>query len=150
MLRQSITPRPPAFAVRTIEQVRSVKRRFLKLEKNGHCQFDDFLLQLATEGGYDAEMISIFSIINQLTNLRPMRGNKHHELGDAYTHLASNGKSYRVRHYEIKTSNLRVYYVHFPPHDEIVVLLGKKNTQGEDLTSFEGLVAQYLEFVSTI
>ena len=131
----------PTFELRLLDQVRG-KVKFYKLLRNGQCQFDAFLAQLEQEGNLVAEIVSAFNLMEQVANNRPLPGTKCHPLGPAYTHLAG-GKSYRVRQHEIKTKNLRLYYFHFHPTGEIVVLLGKKNTQREDINAFNSLVAQY-------
>ena len=120
---------------------------FHKLVKDDRCQFDDFLAQLYREGNYAAEVAQLINLMDQIAKCRPLRGNKYHPLGPAYDHRA-NGKAYRVRHHEIKTNNLRLYYFHLHPTGDIVVLLGKKSTQAEDIAGFEGLVAQYLNYLS--
>lgn len=136
---------PPAFTLTPIEQVRG-KLVFHKLFKQGRCQFDEFLAQLAAEGNYLHEVDTLFNTLDQLAKLRPLRGTKHHPLGEAYTHHA-HGKTIRVRAYEVKTKQLRLYYLHVPPTNEVVVLLGKKNTQPADISHFQNLVTQYLDFV---
>ncbi|MGI4873412.1 MAG: hypothetical protein ACRYFX_19815 [Janthinobacterium lividum] len=82
--------------------------------------------------------------MDQLARLKRLRGEQHHSLGTlAYS---VGGRQHEVTLYEIKTTNLRIYYFHDPPTTEVVVLMGKKNTQPEDISSFEGLVDQYLKF----
>lgn len=136
---------PLAFGTVPIEQIGG-KLVFYKLFKKGHCQFDDFLTQLAAEGTYTHEIDTLFVTLDQLAKCRPVRGNKYHALGSAYTHQA-HGNSLRVRLHEVKTKQLRLYYLHLPPANEIVVLLGKKNTQAADISQFRNLVSQYLDFI---
>lgn len=137
--------RLPAFSVQPIEQVGG-KRLFYKLFKQGNCQFDNFIVQLAAEGAYTHDLDTLFNTLDQLAKLRPLRGNKHHPLGESYTHQA-HGVAIRVREWEIKTKQLRLYYIHLPPTDDVVIFFGKKNTQAADISQFQGLVKQYLDFL---
>ena len=138
-------PRLPAFSVQPIEQVGG-KRLFYKLFKHDSCQFDDFISQLAAEGTYTHDLGTLFNTLDQLARLRPIRGTKHHALGEAYTHQA-HGVTIRVREWEVKTKQLRLYYIHLPPTDDVVVFFGKKNTQVADISQFQSLVKQYLDFL---
>lgn len=141
----SAAPQPPLFHTEPLELTRPGKLRFVKLLKEGKCQFDDFLAQLEWEGGYTKEVDALINLMDQRGRLKHLPGTKHHDLG-FYIHTAS-GRPYQVRLYEFKTANLRVYYFHHPPDNEVIVLMGKKNTQDQDLNSFESLVGQYLQFL---
>ncbi len=136
--------RLPLFETKQIAQARPGRLSFVKLIKRGTCQFDDFLTQLEQEGGYEKEVDKAVNFMDQLARLKRLRGEQHHSLGK-FSHSV-NGKLHEVTLYEIKTSNLRIYYFHEPPITEVVVLMGKKNTQPEDISSFESLVGQYLDF----
>ena len=139
-------PQPPLFETVPLELVRPAKLRFVKLLKNGVCQFDEFLAQLESEGGYIKQIAVAVNIMDQRTRLKHLPGEKHHDLG-TYTVSVQSRAPYTVRLYEIKTADLRIYYLHHPPNEEVVVLMGKKNTQDEDISAFEGLVDQYLRFI---
>lgn len=139
--------RPPQFETAPLELTRPGKLHFVKLFKNGICQFDDFLGQLFSEGGYEKEVATAISIMDQRTRLKPLPGEKHHDLG-TYTLNIPRRAPYTVRLYEIKTASLRIYYFHHPPDEEVVVLMGKKNEQGQDINAFTSLVDQYLRFIS--
>lgn len=140
----SKTPKPPLFSIKRIKQSRPSTLRFVKLVKNGNCQFDDFLQQIEDEGGYDKEVDKAIRFMDHLAQRKHLTGDKHHDYG---THACSvKGKVYEVRLFEIKTKNLRIYYFHQSPYDEIVVLMGKKNTQAASESAFKSLVDQYLIF----
>jgi hypothetical protein len=141
----SSTPKALRFEIRRIEQTRPGKLRFVQLAKKGICQFDVFLEQLAQEGGYEKEVDKAINFMDQLARLKPLRGEQHHPLGTLKYSIG--GTMHSVSLYEIKTKNLRIYYFHHPPSTEVVVLMGKKNTQDSDISSFEGLVGQYLKFL---
>lgn len=136
--------RLPLFEIIQIEQARPGRLSFVKLVKRGICQLDDFLTQLEQEGGYEKEIDKAVNFMDQLARLKRLRGTQHHSLGTLRHSIE--GRIYEVTLYEIKTSNLRIYYFHEPPITEVVVLMGKKNTQPEDISSFESLVGQYLNF----
>ena len=138
-------PPPPLFETRRLDQSRPGKLTFVKLLKKGACQFDDFLTQLEREGGYDKEVDKAINLMDQLARCKPLRGPQHHALGTLGRTVK--GKTHTVTCYEIKTANLRIYYFHHPPNTEIVVFMGKKNTQPTDLSAFESLVGRYLEFI---
>jgi hypothetical protein len=134
----------PVFETQAIELARPARLTFVKLVKRGVCQFDEFLTQLEQEGGYEKEVDKAVNLMDQLARLKRLRGEQHHGLGTlAYS---INGKMHEVTLYEIKTANLRLYYFHDPPTTEVIVLMGKKNTQAEDISSFESLVGQYLNY----
>lgn len=134
----------PQFETRALELARPARLTFVKLLKRGLCQFDEFLTQLEQEGGYEREVDKAVNLMDQLARLKRLRGEQHHSLGTLVCTIG--GRRHEVTLYEIKTANLRIYYFHDPPTTEVVVLMGKKNTQPEDISSFEGLVGQYLTF----
>jgi len=137
--------KPPLFETKAIEQARPGTLTFVKLVKRGECQFDSFLEQLEQEGGYENEVDKSINFMDQLARLKRLRGKQHHKIGTLSCSVK--GKVHEVTLYEIKTSSLRVYYFHHPPATEVVVLMGKKNTQPEDISSFESLVGQYIDFL---
>ena len=134
----------PLFETQVLELARPARLTFVKLSKRGICQFDEFLTQLEQEGGYEKEVDKAVNLMDQLARLKRLRGEQHHSLGTLSYSIG--GTMHEVTLYEIKTANLRVYYFHDPPTTEVVVFMGKKNTQSEDISSFEGLVDQYLRY----
>lgn len=101
-------PRPSLFKTAPLELTRPGKLHFVKLFKNGTCQFDEFLGQLYREGGYEKEVATAISIMDQRARLKPLPGQKHHDLG-TYTLNMPHQSPYSVRLYEIKTASLRIY-----------------------------------------
>lgn len=141
----SKSPAPPPFEIKRIKQTQPRQKRFVKLVKDGVCQYDEFLKQLELEGNFQKEVDKTIRYMDHLAQLKHLTGDKHHDYG-VYSCSVKN-KVYEVRMYEIKTKNLRIYYFHQPPKDEIIVLMGKKNTQAADEVTFKSLINQYLTFL---
>jgi putative component of toxin-antitoxin plasmid stabilization module len=52
-----------------------------------------------------------------------------------------------VTEYEFKGKHLRLYAIQ-QPSKKIVIFLGYKNSQDEDITSFRSLKKQYLDYIT--
>ncbi|MBW3128871.1 hypothetical protein [Hymenobacter profundi] len=139
----SSSKRAPKFEVERLTQIQG-KVTFYKLLKDDVCFFDEFQQQIKDDGNHVSELISAFSLMDQVAKLRHLPGTKYHPLGESFTYT-SNGKACRARNHEIKTKNLRVYLCHLDdPAGKVVVMAGHKNTQAADIAAFENLVLQYL------
>lgn len=110
------------------------KIKFFKLIEDKVCYWDDFCREIQKDSNLEDQLIAIISRMNDVANLRILPKNKFRDI--------TPGKE-KIKEYEIKTSDLRVYLI----KDEvgnIVLIGGKKNSQPEDIKRFRSLKKTYL------
>jgi len=114
------------------------KIKFFKLIEERVCYWDDFCREIQKDSNLEDQLIAIISRMNDVANLRILPKNK-------FRDITPNKE--KVKEYEIKTSDLRVYLI----KDEIgniVLIGGKKNSQPEDIKRFRSLKKTYLNSTS--
>lgn len=125
------------FAVEHIEQVIG-RINFYHLIVDGANQYKEFEEQLLQHGGYESELNKIPVLMQQVSEGKTLPSTKFKDITP---------KKETVKEYEIKTRNLRCYLFHEKERGRIVVLLGKKTTQKQDIKRFRNLKSQYLETI---
>ena len=107
--------------------------KFKKLIIDGRCQYDEFCTQIEQEGNLKKQLVGILNNMNQVANLQ--------RLPEAKFRNITPSKE-RVKEFEIKKGDLRVYVIKEAGH--IVILGGKKGTQDEDIKKFRLIKERYL------
>lgn len=120
------------FALAEIEQVKG-KIKFKKLLIDGACQFDAFCEQIEKDGNLRKQLVGIYTNMNQVANLKRLPREKFRDITP---------RKDPVKEFEIKKGDLRVYIIKEDNH--LVVLAGKKSTQGEDIKQFRAIKKRYL------
>lgn len=122
------------FALKEVDQVIG-KIRFHKLVVDDICQFDEFYDQIKNEGSLQKQLTTILARMNHVANQKLLPHNKFKDITPAKE---------RVKEYEIKTADLRVYLIKEQFTGNIIVFAGKKNSQKEDIRKFKSLKKLYL------
>jgi putative component of toxin-antitoxin plasmid stabilization module len=120
----------------TLERIEEIdgKVEFFKLIIDGHCELDDFLDQINSEGNLRKELITIQIRMQLVAECRSMPDEK-------FKDITPKGEIHKE--YEIKTKNLRVYMFHEKRTGRIVVCGGKKSEQQSNLIHFRNVKKQY-------
>jgi len=121
----------PIFALQNIEAVEGIQE-FDKLLVDGVAPLDTFEENLEDRDKRSLEKIYLY--MNDVANNRSLPKTKFRVLTP---------KKERVKEYEFKDGNLRVYGIS-KFGGKIIVLGGYKNRQKKDIVSFRSLKAQYL------
>lgn len=110
--------------------------QFWKLFKDDICQFDEFIEKIKKDGNLCHELNSAYSIMEDFSSERQLPESK----------LKCINKKHKghMKEYEVKTSNLRIYFFVNPALGDIVVYGGKKSTQKKDISKFRNIKNQYL------
>lgn len=110
------------------------KVQIFDLVKDGKNQVNEFTDSL--EEKYRSQFRSLLAYVSFISDNRVMPTNKHkklHTLQDTY---------------ELKTKNLRLYYLNFKSYDIILCLGGHKNAQAKDINSLTSLRKRILEQIN--
>jgi hypothetical protein len=122
------------FELEHIDEINGIIH-FYKLKKNGNCFFDNFEYIINNEGTYMPELDRIQSIMQQVSDLKYPPSNKFKNI---------TRKKDKIKSYEIRTRNLRVYLFK-DTIGNIIVTGGKKTSQESDIRYFRNLMIEYLE-----
>lgn len=106
----------------------------MKLVVNGICPFDEFCEETEHAGNLRGDLLGLFRRVNDVANQRRLPQER---LRD----ITPSGE--RVREIELKKGSLRLYMIKDSSH--IIILGGKKNSQGKDIKKFRSLKHQFLE-----
>lgn len=91
------------------------------------------------ETKYKSSFNRIISIMNQAANLQLLPKTQWREVKPAKE---------RIKEYEVKAGDLRVYLIKIP-NGQLVILGGYKNQQFSDFKKFRSLKKQYLKFINS-
>lgn len=121
------------FALRKLSQVKG-KISFNILEIDGNCQFLEFCAQIEEDGNLRKQLATVMARMDQIANMQLLPVQKFRDITP---------KKETVKEFEIKTPGLRIYLIKEEGH--IVILGGKKNTQGDDIKRFRSIKQRYLQ-----
>ena len=119
------------FALEEIEAVKG-KQAFHKLVIDGECPLDKFELEI--EACYRSELTGIYSIMNQVANLKSVPHTKFHFFDK------TKGE---YREFEFKSKHLRIYGV-TQADGKVIITGGTKAAQEKDVTLFRKLKNDYI------
>jgi hypothetical protein len=122
------------FALERIKEI-SGQQSFDKLIIDGNCPFDKYEETIQSSPRDRKKLGSIYQYMQQVADLRSLPPKK-------FKDITPDGE--RVKEYEFKKDNLRVYAFK-KEGGKIVVIGGYKNTQKRDLRKFRSIKAQYLQ-----
>jgi hypothetical protein len=128
----------PSFALSEIEAVQG-QHKFYQLVLDGEPVFDTFCQKIKSEGSLVLELDRILAIMNQVAEMKQPLPKT------VFRKLQGKRGSDKVKEYEVKSSNLRVYLFHKEGTGKVVALGGKKNTQKSDIRYFRSLKKEYFE-----
>lgn len=122
------------FALDIIEGIRG-DQTFSKLIVNDSCQFDEFEKNLQNNPKYQAELASIYLYMEKVANGASLPKKKFRDVTP---------DKEKVKEYEFKSKNLRVYAIKCD-NGKIIILGGFKNSQKKDYRKFRSIKSRYLE-----
>ena len=122
----------PTFAYKQITAVVG-KQVFQKLVVDEVCQLDEFEAKL--ESQYKAELIGIYSTMNDVANLLSVPKTKFHFYDKAKG---------EYREFEFKSKHLRIYGITIP-NGKLLIFGGTKSNQRDDETKFRNIKKKYLD-----
>lgn len=125
------------FALQTIDAVRGTQT-FEKLLVDGVAPLDTF--ENGLEDQNRKSLVKIYAYMNDVANNLLLPKTKFRDVTP---------QKERVKEYEFKDGNLRVYAIS-KPGGKIIILGGCKNRQKKDFRTFRSLKAQYLKQESLI
>jgi putative component of toxin-antitoxin plasmid stabilization module len=114
------------------------KIKFFKIIEDKICYWDDFCREIQKDANLEDQLITVISRMNDIANLRMLPKEKFRDITP---------KKQTIKEYEIKTKDLRVYFI----KDELgnlVLIGGKKNSQPEDIKRFRAIKKAYLNSTS--
>jgi len=111
------------------------KIKFFKLFEKGACQWDAFCDEIRKDSNLETQLITIISRMNDVANLRMLPKTKLRDITPAKE---------KLKEYEIKTRDLRVYFIK-NSIGNIILVSGKKNSQPEDIKKFRSVKKAYVE-----
>jgi len=120
------------FALKELDVIKG-KQKFFKLLKDGVCEFDEF--EIEARINYYSQMTRIYALMNKVANLETLTMKQFKDITP---------KKEKVKEYEFKTKNLRVYVIHESDTGKIIICGGYKNSQNKDITHFREVKKQYL------
>ena len=112
--------------------------KFFKLIEDKICYWDDFCREIQKDSNLTDQLVTVIARMNDIANLRMLPKEKFKDITP---------EKQAVREYEIKTKDLRVYFI----KDElgnVVLIGGKKNSQPEDIKRFRAIKKAYLNSTS--
>jgi putative component of toxin-antitoxin plasmid stabilization module len=124
----------PNFELEKIDEIKG-KIDFYYLKIDGKIQYKEFSDEIEKDGTYINELDTIQARFQDVAELRRLPNTKFRPITP---------KNDPVKEYEIKTSNLRVYFIHIEKKGHAIILLGKKTNQIKDIKLFRRIKSQYL------
>lgn len=121
------------FALELIEEIVG-KLRFYKLVIDDNCPYDKFCEEIRHDSNLHKQLITILSRMNDIANMKLLPANKFKNVTPVKE---------KVKEYEIKTPDLRVYLIK-DDAGHLIVTGGKKNSQSADFKRFRSIKKQYL------
>ena len=123
------------YSLNKITEINGTQNIF-KLEINKKCQFDEFESEVISQGQYEDEISSIYSLMEDVANNKLLPKTKFRDI--------TLSKKDKNKEYEFKTKHLRVYAVK-TESGKVVVLGGYKNAQKKDIAKFRNIKQNYLK-----
>jgi len=123
------------FVLKKLEAVVG-KQQFFELIVDESSQFDDYCQAIKDNKQYYSELLKIFTLMNQVSQLKMLPQTK-------FKDITPNKES--VKEYEFKSKHLRVYAFHMEKTGKIVAYGGYKNTQKDDIPKFRSYKSRYLK-----
>lgn len=114
------------------------KIKFFKLIEDKICYWDDFCREIQKDANLEDQLIAVVSRMNDISNLRTLPKQK-------FKDITPNKET--IKEYEIKTKDLRVYYIK-DGSGNLVIIGGKKNSQPEDIKRFRAIKKAYLNSIN--
>ncbi len=112
--------------------------KFYKLIEDKFCYWDDFCRKIQKDGTWEDQLVALISRLNDVANLKLLPKQKFRDITP---------KKEKVSEYEIKSHNLRVYFIK-DTNGNIVLLGGKKSSQPEDIKKFREIKKRYLKSIN--
>jgi len=125
------------FVLKKLEAVVG-KQLFFELVVDDNSQFDDYCEAIKGNRQYYSELLKIFTLMNQVSQLNMLPQTK-------FKDITPNKES--VKEYEFKSKHLRVYAFHMEKTGKIVAYGGYKNTQKDDIPKFRSYKSRYLKSI---
>ena len=122
------------FALRELDEVIGTIR-FHKLVVDDVCLFDEFYDQIKHEANLVKQLKTILARMNEIANQKLLPHNKFKDITP---------QKEKIKEFEIKTGDLRVYLIKEHLTGHIIIFAGKKNSQKEDIRKFRSLKKSYL------
>jgi putative component of toxin-antitoxin plasmid stabilization module len=123
------------FALQKIEEIVG-RLEVFKLTVNGECEYDSFEKEIEAEGSYLSELTTIQVRLQEMAELKSLPDTKFKDITP---------EKEKVKEYEVKTKNLRVYLFHDVPNGRVIICAGKKTSQKKDIKHFREVKKRYLE-----
>jgi len=123
------------FTLKKIDSIEG-KQDIYKLEIDNNCQFDEFEKEILKRAQYENELASLYSLIEDIANNKLLPKNRFRDI--------TQSKKDKIKEYEFKTRNLRVYAIK-SLGGKIIILGGYKNNQKKDINKFRYIKAEYLK-----
>lgn len=121
------------FSIRLSDRIGHTRIKLYKLAINNICPVDEFEDLLARQGTLLPELRQVYSIIEGTCNLVSLPNTKFRQL--KMHHLP-----YQL--YEAKSKNLRYYLIKLEKTGRVILLGGRKSTQGTDIKHLERLLKE--------
>ena len=121
------------FAVKSIDIVVG-KIKFFKLTENEICQYDNFCDEIARDKALNSQLKTIVARMNDFSNMRMLPKEKLRDITP---------DKEIIKEYEIKTRDLRVYFIK-DDIGNVIVIAGKKTSQQKDIKKFRIIKKAYL------
>lgn len=123
----------PKFALEHLEEIVGTIK-FYKLVVDGSCLYDLFCKQIEHDANLSNQLKAILARMDDVANLRLLPDNKFRDITPSKE---------KIKEYEIKTRDLRVYLIK-DSTGNIIFIGGKKNEQKKDFRRFRSLKKDYL------
>jgi len=130
----------PEFELIECEELECDRIRIFKLVKDQECFYDLFENEIEQEGTYGNELIKLSSIMISYSEGVKLPDTKLNPIEDKRLNPKMKG-------FEIKTHNLRVYMVFLKGVGAIIIHCGKKGSQKKDISKFCNLANEYFETI---
>ncbi len=122
------------FALKRLEEFEGLQT-FDKLVINDKCQFDDFVERVIKNKTYESEIGKKYRCMERLSNRLSLPNTSFKDITP---------KNERIKEYEFRSRNLRVYAMK-RKNGKIVVFGGFKKDQNKDIMKFRATKKKYVE-----
>jgi hypothetical protein len=123
------------FTLKELECIEA-KQRIYKLEIDNSCQFEKFEQEISERKQYENEIASIYSLIEDVANNKLLPKTKFRDITIT--------KKDKIKEYEFKTRNLRVYTIK-SSEGKIIIIGGYKNNQKKDIKKFRKIKTEFIK-----
>jgi len=120
-----------------LERIKTIEGNqiFEKLFIDNQCQFDDFEKEIFSNDKLNTELGKIYSYMEFVAKGESLPATKFKDITP---------KKGKVKEYEFKSKNLRVYAIK-KENGKIIILGGFKNRQKRDIKKFRSIKKRFLE-----